>query len=172
MPYQTGTAFVNEAGNIGYVALNIDDLVAEPLKDADSIMGMLGSQYAELVKNPAIKKQLKKIFAATPVSLFYSKARSGIEILTMPGMGDKNKVDNYDIKGLIIGAYSTSGGIPSVKDVYDFHSKLIDEMELLSDESILRMKVKALPKKANAVYDKLSKIADDFTEDFLKEFDF
>lgn len=159
MPYKQGTAYVNATGNVGHLALNVSKLVAEASDEpAEGMMGTLGEMLREQLSTPEAKKMLKKLLAEQPVHLFYSRTVAGTEILTLPGMGTENNVDDNNIERMVVALYTTQGHFPPAEKVYALHGEAVGERELLADRKILVEEIQCLVTTANQVYEAILEV--------------
>lgn len=158
MPYSNGSAFVSKDGTVGYTALAVNDLVARSVGEPEGMMGILGAQLAEQLGEPALKEQIKELLARDNLYLFASKTEDGRQVITIPGMGDGLQVDDQNIDGFVVAAYSTQGGTPSLEQTYAFHSQATADRKLAGGRSSLEKEVLELVPTANKLYVKAEEL--------------
>lgn len=158
MPYSEGKAFVNKKGTIGYNALKVYDVTTESTGEAEGLIGSLGEQLAEQLKDPTVKGIIQKMMAEEDTYLFFSKTKDGKDALTLPSMKD-TEIDDKSLEGFIIGGYSTAGNkLPSLEKVYAFHLQVIADRDLITDSATLEKEVINLVPKVNGLYEKVVKL--------------
>ena len=153
MPYKKGNAFLNNSG-IGYVSLPIREFYCQKNGESTGLMGSLGEQMAEQLKNPSVKILMKEALALSNHSLFYSRAENGIEILCLPGMSGEDNIDDINIPNTVLATYcGNEGKVPSFEEIYAFHLSAVGERKIITDRSKLEKEVLRLVPKVNNVYE-------------------
>jgi len=154
IPYESGITFMNKAGTVGCVALNITDLIAESVCEPKGLMGEQGSKIAKLLQEPSSKEQIKQRIKTLPLSIFYSKTLDDLEVFTIPIISDRVQINNQNFPKMVIRTYNVLIAIPSVEQVYDtIHAQVISYRKLSKDKANLEVDLKTLTKKTNIIYD-------------------
>lgn len=160
MLYSEGKAFVNKEGTIGYNALKVYDVIAESTGEAEGLIGYLGRQFTEQLKDPDVKGLIQKVLAEEDTYLFFSKTKDGKDVITVPSMKDE-EIEDKAIEGLIVGGYGTAGKLPSLKKVYAFHLRVISDRDLIADKTALEKETLELVPKVNKFYEKVLKLIEE-----------
>ncbi len=151
--YGPSGGFVNEAGTVGYVGLNVVDLVPLATEEQPSgIAGQIGLAMRAQSANPAAKPFIQRLLASNPVILGYSKTTTGKDVLTHPMLTAGLAVDDRSIDGLVICSYGLAGRIPPVEEVYGFHQKAVEGRDLVADGGLLEQQTQNLVGRANRFY--------------------
>ncbi|MBI5065898.1 hypothetical protein HZA97_06685 [Candidatus Woesearchaeota archaeon] len=157
MNFSGGKAYVNETGNVGYVALDLSgvDAVASGEK-ASGMIGALGEQMREMLNNPSVRQHLDQTIKGKQMYLFVSVNQDGRKVISIPGTNTGSEEDAFES---VVGTLEWNNEVPSVDAVYAFHSKLTDGRELQSDKAVVSAAVKTVVSDAQAVYDKCLELA-------------
>jgi len=151
IPYESGTAFINNAGNIGYVALKITDLVTETVNESKRLTETQIKQ-AKSLQELKLEKQIKQMIKTSSITLFYSNTLNDFEVWTIPKTNNKIQIDNLQFHKMIIETYDIQKTIPSVEQVYELHKQIVADMKLSKDKASLEADLKILPQKVNEIY--------------------
>lgn len=185
MPYSSGEAFVSE--DVGYVALNIADLVAESTGDAPNIdfekepklkkeffpwmyMGQSGKDLAAKLNNQSEGKEILRKLKSDRLYLAYSNF-DGHEALTIPGTAVhilNAAIDEINFYRLDVALYDILfmielGVEQRLHNTLAFHSTALAGLEPNLnpvDKETLENGVLQLVSKANRVYDSSHSPAD------------
>ena len=158
--FQRGTAHVNAANNVGYVALHTSDFSVRRTSDADSMLGGLAAMLADMVETPELREQMLAVLRARPMHLFHSQSDSGGNILTMPGFGQKDNIDDEHIEGFVIGTYMMEGEVPLIEQTHAFHSRVVGRRTLVADRMLLEQKARELVPTANGAYEQILRVVE------------
>jgi len=151
--YNESKGFVNGSGTMGYLALNVVDLVTQ--ETADEALGQaaqIGLAMRAQSANPALKPYVQKLLASNPVTLGYSITKARKEVLTTPMLTGGLYVDDRSIDGLVVCSYGLAGRVPSVEEVYQFHQNAVVGKDLVADLGLLEQQTPDLVRKANRLY--------------------
>lgn len=153
MPYTQGSSYVNKPGNLAYVALDLNDIVAEDSGEAvTGVFGKLGLMLRKQLNDSEVRKKLLEVIEGSKIHLLFSQILNGKGILTLPGL-NKDTVDEDVHKDLILVNYKMEGKVPNLDEVYGLHWQAVAGRKLVSDKKRLRREASGLVDKVNGVYD-------------------
>ena len=163
MLYEEGTGYINKENNIGYLKLAIDKIIPEKIGKAKGKISKCIHQFAKKFKKPEYQITLNKFLANQDYSLFYSKAEDGTEILCIPGLSNRYKINDKDIQGIVLATYPLSlthsakmNNLRYETNLHiaaEFHNEAIGKRKLISDRSGLEKEVLGLVQKVNSIYE-------------------
>lgn len=155
--FSSGKAYVNEAGNVGYVALDLSGVEAVASGEkAEGMIGALGEQMREMLNEPIVRQQLQEMIKGKQLYLFVSVNQDGRKVISIPGTNTGSEENAFES---IVGTLEWNNEVPSIGDVYAFHSKMVDGRKLTSDKEVVSAAVKTLVSDTQAVYDKCLELA-------------
>ena len=152
MPYEKGTAYINENNNIGQLTVEIRGMTGEEVGEAEGMSGDLGRMLADQLSDPETRELIKEFLSDKDHHLFYSRAEDGTEIISIPGMKGEYEIDHEFADGIVLATYSINGEIPEALRVYNHHTEAIGDLPLRADRTALEEEVLGLASKTNDVY--------------------
>lgn len=153
MPFSEGKAYVNARGNMGYVALNVTDVVVEPTGEEAGLFAVVGGAIAEQLQDPNVRASLQAVLASSKTPLAYSRGVDGREFITIPGASGESGIEDGLFENAVVGVYSTSDGPVSAEQVYALHCQAVGDAKLVEDKKEITKATLSLVDRANKIYE-------------------
>ena len=152
MPYSSGKVFVNSEGNIAHIALRVEDVHTRKTGMSTGVYGDLGKRVENALMDPEVREAVRNGLSSERVHLFLSRTDRNRNILTLPRIDEKDRVDTDLANLLTLVSYGIIDRLPTLEEAYALHSNVLDRGELKSNKLDLAKRAAGIVSNANGIY--------------------